>query len=82
MNRDKLLFALPLDWRVIMDKYSRVLYWSAEDNAWIAEVPELEFCAADGPPPQGAENAVQHWLDGAHEEGWEIPQPKGRLAVG
>ena len=39
-----------------MDKYSRVLYWSAE-------VPELEFCAADGPTPQGAlaevENAVQ-----------------------
>ncbi|MCE2450797.1 MAG: type II toxin-antitoxin system HicB family antitoxin [Gemmatimonadetes bacterium] len=69
-----------------MDKYSRVLYWSAEDNAWIAEVPELEFCAADGPTPQGAlaevENAVQRWLDVAREEGWEIPQPKGRLAVG
>ena len=69
-----------------MDKYSRVLYWSAEDNAWIAEVPELEFCAADGPTPQVAlaevENAVQRWLDVAREEGWEIPQSKGRLAVG
>jgi predicted RNase H-like HicB family nuclease len=65
-------------------KYERVVYWSEEDNAWIAEVPELPYTATDGPTPQAAldavEETVQEWLETAKEEGWDIPVPKKRIA--
>ena len=64
-------------------KYEIILYWSKEDQAFIAEVPELPGCAADGPTYQqalaNAEVIIQEWLATALELGRPIPQPRGRL---
>lgn len=64
-------------------KYEVIIYWSADDEAFIAEIPELAGCAADGPTPHEALSAVQvvaaEWIDTAHELGRPIPEPKGRL---
>ncbi|MEO8326458.1 MAG: type II toxin-antitoxin system HicB family antitoxin [Nitrospirota bacterium] len=66
-----------------MPKYEIIIYWSQEDEAFIAEVPELTGCAADGPTYQEAlsnvEIVIQEWLETAKELGRPIPQPKGRL---
>jgi len=66
-----------------MMKYEIILYWSEEDNSYIAEVPELAGCAADGETPQAAlanaEVIVKEWIETAIELGREIPHPKGRL---
>ena len=66
-----------------MTKYEIILYWSGEDDAFIAEVPELPGCAADGATRQEAlanvEIVIAEWLDTARELGRSIPQPKGRL---
>ena len=66
-----------------MYKYETILYWSDEDHAFIAEVPELAGCMADGPTAvealQNAERIVQEWIDTALEIGQEVPVPKGRL---
>ena len=66
-----------------MIKYEIILYWSEEDNAFIAEVPELPGCMADGQTYQGAvsnaETIIAEWMETAREIGREIPKPKGRL---
>lgn len=66
-----------------MIKYEVVIYWSDEDQAYIAEVPELPGCAADGATYQealtNAEIVIQEWIETACEMGRPIPQPKGRL---
>lgn len=66
-----------------MIKYEVILYWSAEDNAFIAEVPELAGCMADGANYQEAlanvEQIAQEWIETARELGREIPVPKGKL---
>jgi predicted RNase H-like HicB family nuclease len=66
-----------------MVKYEVIIYWSEEDQAFIAEVPELPGCAADGGTYQEALNNVQviiqEWIDMAKELGRPIPEPKGRL---
>ena len=66
-----------------MTKYEIILYWSAEDDAFIAEVPELPGSAADGPTRQealaNAETVIQEWIETAQELGRPIPEPKGRL---
>ena len=66
-----------------MTKYEIILYWSSEDEAFIAEVPELSGCAADGTTRQEAlanvEVVIAEWLETAQEIGRSIPQPKGRL---
>ena len=66
-----------------MTKYEIILYWSVDDDAFIAEVPELPGCAADGPTRQGAlanaEAVIQEWIETAQELGRPIPEPKGRL---
>jgi predicted RNase H-like HicB family nuclease len=66
-----------------MTKYEIILYWSEEDEAFIAEVPELAGCAADGPTRQSAlanaEIAIAEWQETARELGRPIPEPKGRL---
>jgi predicted RNase H-like HicB family nuclease len=63
--------------------YEIVLYWSAADQAFIAEVPELPGCAADGQTYQDALTNAQviilQWIETAKELGREIPQPRGRL---
>ncbi len=64
-------------------RYAIILYWSEEDDAFIAEVPELAGCAADGATYQEAvanvEVIIQEWIQTAKELGREIPVPKGRL---
>lgn len=66
-----------------MPKYEVIIYWSEEDQAFIAEVPELPGCAADGSTHQAAlaaaAIAIQEWLETARELGRPIPQSKGRL---
>ena len=64
-------------------KYEIIIYWSAEDEAYIAEVPELPGCAADGTTYKQAlanvEVVIREWVETAGELGRAIPQPKGRL---
>jgi predicted RNase H-like HicB family nuclease len=64
-------------------RYEIIMYWSEEDQAFIAEVPELPGCAADGTTYQEALANVQviitEWIETAKELGRPIPQPKGRL---
>jgi len=64
-------------------RYEVIIYWSEEDQAFIAEVPELPGCAADGKTYREAlasvEVVIQEWIDTARELGRPIPQPKGRL---
>ena len=66
-----------------MFKYEVIVYWSDEDQAFIAEVPELPGCAADGQTYQKAlanvEIIIKEWIETAKEEGRLIPEPKGRL---
>lgn len=66
-----------------MTKYEIIIYWSEEDNAFIAEVPELPGCMADGKTYRkalsNAEVVIAEWIDTAKELGRTIPQPKGRL---
>jgi len=66
-----------------MSKYEIVIYWSEEDKAFIAEVPELPGCMADGKTYQkaisNAEVIIQEWIETAKELGRPIPQPKGKL---
>ena len=67
----------------MMPKYEIIMYWSQDDQAFIAEVPELPGCAADGSTYQQAlanvEVVIQEWLETAKELGRSIPEPKGRL---
>ena len=64
-------------------RYEIIMYWSEEDQAFIAEVPELPGCAADGMTYQEALANVQviitEWIETAKELGRPIPKPKGRL---
>lgn len=66
-----------------MPKYDVIIYWSAADRAFIAEVPELPGGTADGKTYQEAvanvEIVIQQWIDTAKELGRPIPAPKGRL---
>ncbi|MGH9724782.1 MAG: type II toxin-antitoxin system HicB family antitoxin [Candidatus Acidiferrales bacterium] len=66
-----------------MPKYEVIIYWSSEDEAFIAEVPELPGCAADGASYQQAlanvERVIQEWIETARDLGRAIPPPKGRL---
>jgi predicted RNase H-like HicB family nuclease len=64
-------------------KYEVIIYWSEEDQAFIAEVPELPGCAADGKTYREAltnvEVVIKEWIETAAELGRPIPHPKGRL---
>jgi predicted RNase H-like HicB family nuclease len=66
-----------------MKRYEIILYWSDEDEAFVAEVPELPGCMADGETYQealaNAEVIMQEWIETARELGRPIPEPKGRL---
>ena len=66
-----------------MPKYEIIMYWSVDDQAFIAEVPELPGCTADGSTYQQAlanvEVVIQEWMETAKELGRAIPEPKGRL---
>jgi len=64
-------------------KYEIIIYWSDEDRAYIAEVPELPGCAADGKTYRQAlanvEVIIQEWIEIAKKLKRPVPQPKGRL---
>ncbi|WP_337866487.1 type II toxin-antitoxin system HicB family antitoxin [Ignavibacterium sp.] len=67
-----------------MIKYEIIIYWSEDDNCFIAEVPELQGCMADGKSQKEAlENAqivINEWIETAKSLGREIPKPKGKLS--
>lgn len=64
-------------------RYEIIIYWSDADQAFIAEVPELPGCAADGPSYREAlanvETVIAHWIETAMELGRAVPEPRGRL---
>jgi len=68
-----------------MHKYETIIFWSEEDNAFVAEVPELPGCITHGASPgealANAQDAIQLWLDTAREFSEPVPQPKGRRLI-
>jgi len=64
-----------------MPRYKMIIYWSEDDQAYIAEVPELAGCMADGSSYQeavnNAERVIAEWIETAVELGRYIPEPKG-----
>jgi predicted RNase H-like HicB family nuclease len=67
------------------NKYEIIIFWSDEDRAFVADVPELPGCMAHGSSHgealANAEEAIQLWLESAQESGRAIPKPKGRRLV-
>ncbi len=68
-----------------MYKYETIIYWSDEDQTFIADVPELPGCTAHGASAgealSNAQEAIHLWLDTAQEFGDPIPEPKGRRLI-
>jgi len=68
-----------------MNRYEIIIYWSEEDRAYIAEVPELPGCTAHGDSQEAAlanvKDAIALWIDTAREFGDPIPEPKGRRLI-
>lgn len=66
-----------------MSKYEIIIYWSKDDNTFIAEVPELPGCMADGKSYAEAlaqvETVIDEWIETARSLGRDVPEPKGRL---
>jgi len=67
-----------------MYRYEVIIYWSEEDKVYIAEVPELPGCMADGrtydETIKNAQVVISEWIETAKSLGRDIPQPKGKLA--
>jgi predicted RNase H-like HicB family nuclease len=68
-----------------MSKYEVIIYWSDEDQVFVADVPELPGCSAHGITQEAAlasaQEAIGLWLDTAREFGDPIPEPKGRRLI-
>ena len=68
-----------------MSLYHINLFWSEEDHAWVADVPDLKSCSAFGGSPAEAlaevEEAVDAWVRVAREEGLTVPEPRYRPAI-
>jgi predicted RNase H-like HicB family nuclease len=68
-----------------MIKYEVIIYWSEEDEAFVAEVPELPGCTAHGGTHEAAlanaQDAIRLWIDTAREFGDPVPEPKGRRLI-
>jgi predicted RNase H-like HicB family nuclease len=66
-------------------KYEVIIFWSNEDSAFVADIPELPGCMAHGPTQEdalrSAQEAVELWLTSAKEFGHPIPEPRGRRLV-
>jgi predicted RNase H-like HicB family nuclease len=66
-----------------MIRYEIIIYWSAEDQSFIADVTELPGCMSDGATYQealkNAKTVIGEWIETARELGRPIPEPKGRL---
>ncbi len=65
-----------------MYKYEVIIYWSEDDQSFLAEVPELSGCISDGKTHQEALQNVQiiikEWIETSKRLGRKIPKPKGR----
>ena len=63
--------------------YEMIVWWSAEDGAFVVDVPELPACMAHGATRQAAikngEDAIKFWINIAKDDGLEIQEPRGRL---
>jgi predicted RNase H-like HicB family nuclease len=63
-------------------KYEIIIYWSNEDQVFVAEVPELPGCMAHGDSQQAAlanaNEAIRLWIETAEEFGDIVPEPKGQ----
>jgi len=68
-----------------VNKYEVIIYWSDEDGAFVAEVPELPGCAAHGDTQEAAlasaQEAIRLWVETAEEFGDPVPKPKGRRLI-
>ncbi len=68
-----------------MNKYEVIIFWSEEDQAFVAEVPELPGCSAHGSSQESAlasaQEAIRLWVETAREFGDPIPEPKGRRLI-
>ncbi len=68
-----------------MFRYEAIIFWSDEDQAYLAEIPELPGCMAHGDSYESAlanvKEAVQLWIDTAKEFGDPVPEPKGRRLI-
>lgn len=66
-----------------MVKYEIIIWWSKEDHCYLAEVPELPGCMADGESlaevTKEIEESIELWIEVNKERGMAIPEPKGRL---
>lgn len=66
-------------------RYHINLFWSSEDECWIADVPDLKPCSAHGDTPEEAianiQNAIELWLETAVDNGLAIPEPRYRPAI-
>ena len=66
-----------------MNKYEIILYWSKTDKVFVAVVPELPGCMADGKSyveaVKNVEVVMQEWVETAQELGRPVPEPRGRL---
>jgi len=64
---------------ITVNRYAIIVFWSENDNAWVADVPDLKSCAAFGSTPEEAfaevRIAMDAWLAAAHDAGLEIPTP-------
>lgn len=67
-----------------MTTYPITVFWSDEDEAWVADVPDLAYCSALGDTPHDAvaeaEVAIGAWLDAARATGRPLPEPSSRVA--
>ena len=68
-----------------MTKYEVIIYWSDEDQVFVAEMPELPGCFAHGSKQAAAlaraQEAIRHWIDTAREFADPVPEPKGRRLI-
>lgn len=68
-----------------MSKYEIIIYWSVEDDAFVAEVPELPGCCAHGQSYEtalaNAQDAIRLRIEAAREFGEPVPEPKGRRLI-
>jgi predicted RNase H-like HicB family nuclease len=69
----------------VENRYEIIIFWSEEDRAFLADVPELPGCMAHGTSHEealrNAQDAIQLWIETAEEDGRSVPQPKGRRLV-
>jgi len=66
------------------NKYEIIIFWSSENNAFVAKVPDLPGCMADGKTYQealnNAEKIIEEWIETATKLGRHVPEAKGPLA--